>query len=263
MIPTETTTPPAMPGKAPQTAPETTPTQATRQATSGRYSLIFGVALTAVTLIALIVAFFSSDFRPRASNALPASWTQAYNADLTASDTGSWDETQGCSATALGLDASPSATSDAQCAFMPSVRQNVTANGFYFVTHVAPAAKVPAFARSIISVGDISALNTGGGGVVRFIVGQDGSYILCDGDCSLTSSDIYLSGGLASWHGDALVANTIAVKVTPDHSALTVYVNDQEVATVAPQLGSQPGIALGAPVGDEAIFTHAALYIGQ
>ena len=259
MSPTETTNPPTTPNAAPDTAP----TRPAAQTVSSRYTLIFGVALTAVTVIALILAFFSSNFRPRASNALPASWTRVYNADLTGSDTGSWDETQGCSMTGLGLDANPGDSSDAQCGFTPSVRQNVTANGFYFVTQVAPAAKVPAFARSVISVGDISAFASGDGAAVHFIVGQDGSYILCDGDCSQTTSDIYLSGGLASWHGDALVANTIAVKVSPDHSALTVYVNDQEVATVAPQFGSQPGIALGSLAGDEAIYTHATLYIGQ
>jgi hypothetical protein len=259
MIPTETTNPPA----TPDAAPDTTPSRPATQAASSRYSLIFGVALTAVTVIALILALVSSNFRPRASNALPASWTQAYNADLTGSDTGSWDETQGCSMTGLGLDANPGDNSDAQCAFTPSVRQGVTTNGFYFVTQVAPAANVPAFARSVISVGDISAFDSGNGTAIHFIVGQDGAYILCDGDCSQATSGIYLSGGLASWHGDALVANTIAVKVTPDHSALTVYVNDQEVATVAPQFGPQPGIALGSLAGDEAIYTHASLYIGQ
>ncbi|HZC08299.1 MAG TPA: hypothetical protein VE338_21880, partial [Ktedonobacterales bacterium] len=231
--------------------------------TSNRYSLIFGVALTVVTLIALIVAFFSSDFRPRASSALPSSWTQTYNADLTGSDTGAWDETQGCNMTGLGLDAAPVDTNDAQCAFLPSVRQNVTAQGFYFVTQLAPAAKVSAFARSIISIGDISDSGGASGGTIHFVIGQDGSYTLCEGDCLQTTSAIYLHGGLASWHGDALVANTVAVKVTPDHSALSIYVNDQEVATVAPQFGPQPAIAVGAPAGDEAIFTHASLYTGQ
>jgi len=252
----ETTTPPATPTQA----PEARETRSFGKVGANRYTLIFGVALAAVTIIALLLAFFSSDFRPRASQALPASWTQAYNADLTGSDTGAWDETQGCSLTRIGLDASPTDTSDAQCAFIPSIRQSVTAQGFYFVTQLAPAANVNAFARSVISVGDISGT---GGAAIHFIIGQDGSYTLCDGDCLLGSSAIYEHGGLAAWHGDALVANTVAIKVTPDHSALSVYVNDQEVATVTPQLGPQPAIALGAPAGDEAIFTHATLYTGQ
>ncbi|HET9110311.1 MAG TPA: hypothetical protein VFN78_05755 [Ktedonobacterales bacterium] len=252
----ETTTPPAMPTQT----PETRETRPFGKVGANRYTLIFGVALAAVTIIALLLAFFSSDFRPRASQALPASWTQAYNADLTGSDTGAWDESQGCSLTRIGLDASPTDTSDAQCAFMPSIHQSVTAHGFYFVTQLAPAAKVSAFARSVISVGDISGT---GGATVHFVVGQDGSYTLCDGDCLPSSSAIYERGGLAAWHGDALVANTVAIKVTPDHSALSVYVNDQEVATVASQFGPQPAIALGAPAGDEALFTHATLYTGQ
>ena len=231
--------------------------------TSHRYSVIFGATLTVVTLVALIVAFLSSDFRQRGSTALPSSWTQVYSADLTSTDNGKWDETQGCDINALGLDANATSTNDAQCAFTPSVQDNVTSAGFYFVTQLAPAAQVPSFARSVVSVGALGDLNAPSGAVVHFIVGQDGSYTLCDGMCAQGVSGIYLHGGLASWHGDALVANTIAVKVTPDHSALTVFVNDQEVATVTPQLGPQPVIAVGAPSGSEAIFTHAALYTGQ
>ncbi len=111
--------------------------------------------------------------------------------------------------------------------------------------------------------GDISGESASGGAVIHFIITQDGSYTLCDGDCAQTSSAIYLHGGLASWHGDALVANTIAIKVSPDHSTLTVFVNDQQVATVATQFGPRPAIALGALAGSEAIFTHATLYTGQ
>ncbi len=242
---------------------ETEPTTVGMRPTSRRYSMIFAIALTVVTLVALIVAFLSSDFRQRGSSALPSGWTQTYNADLTSTDDGQWDETQGCDINALGLDANATGNSDAQCAFRPSVQGNVTSAGFYFVTQLAPAAKVPSFARSIVSVGALGDINAPAGSVVHFIVGQDGSYTLCDGVCSQGVSSIYLHGGLASWHGDALVANTIAVKVTPDHSTLTVFVNDQEVATVTPQLGPQPVIAVGAPADSEAIFTHATLYTGQ
>lgn len=256
MMPAETTNPPSATG-----ASVTQPT--TPRAGASRYSLIFGVALTVVTLLALVVAFLSSNFRPRASTALPTSWTQFYSADLTGSDTGAWDETQGCSMTRLGLDANSSASDNAICAFTPSVKQTVTSNGFYFVATLAPAAQVSSFARAIISIGDISASNSSSSDIVSFVVGQDGSYVLCDSACSQLNSSIYQTGGLAAWHGDALVANTVAIKVSPDHSALTVYVNDQEVATVNPQFGQQPAIALGAPIGNEAIFTHAALYIGQ
>lgn len=259
MTSTETTNPPSAAHVA-----GAGPTQPIAPRPAGaRYRVIFGVALTAVTILALIVAFISSDFRPRASSALPASWTQVYNADLTGADTGAWDETQGCSMTAQGLDASPTASGDAICGFTPSLKQDVTANGFYFVTTVAPAAQVSAFARSVISIGDFNATSGNLTNSINFIVGQDGSYTLCDSGCSQFNSRIYQSGGLAAWHGDAEVANTVAVKVSPDHSALTIYVNDQEVASVDPQFASQPLIALGAPIGDAALFTHAALYIGQ
>ena len=260
MMPAETTNPPSTPA-TPAGASATQPI--IRRPGASRYSLIFGVALTVVTVLALLVAFLSSNFRPRASNALPASWTQAYSADLTGSDTGAWDETQNCSMTALGLDANPTESDGAICAFTPSIKQSVTANGFYFVTTLAPAAQVPSFARAVISIGDISASDPSGSDAINFVVGQDGSYVLCDSACSQFSSGLYQSGGLAAWHGDALVANTVAIKVSPDHNTLTIYVNDQEVTTVNPQFGPQPAIALGAPIGDEAIFTHAALYVGQ
>lgn len=230
---------------------------------SPRYNTIFSGALIAVTVLALIVAFFSSNFRQTGSQALPSTWSKVYSADLTATNADSWDQTQGCSISGSGLDASAPDTSDALCAFKPSVQTSITSAGFYFVTQLAPASNVSAFARSVISIGDISYSSGSGSATVRFIIGQDGAYVLCDGDCSQTNSSIYLHGGLASWHGDALVANTVAVKVSPDHSALTVFVNDQQVATVAPQLGPQPAIAVGAASSSEALYTRAALYTGQ
>lgn len=242
--------------------PHQTGEMTTRQV-SARYNRIFGVTLSAVTVIALLVAFFSADVGQSGSHALPASWTRIYNADLTATTHGAWDETQGCSLSGSGLDAVAGDSTDAQCAFKPSVDGAVTSAGFYFVTELAPAADVSAFARSVLSIGDITNSSGSGASTVRFIIAQDGAYTLCDGVCSSTGGNLYLHGGLASWHGDALLSNTLAVKVSPDHSTLTIYVNDQPVATVAPQLGPQPAIAVGAATGSEAIFTHAALYTGN
>jgi hypothetical protein len=242
--------------------------QSPAAARTTRYTMIFGAVMVVVTLFALIIAFFSSDFRPRGSTAVPASWTQAYNADLTGVNDGKWDETHGCSFTALGLDASASnssvnATSAAQCVFQPSVNGNVTAAGFYFEARLAPAARTPAFARSVISIGAAADPSASNSSVVHFIIAQDGVYTLCDGACTQTGSAIYLHGGLASWHGNALLGNTVAIKVSPDHTSLTVFVNDQQVATVSPQFGAQPAIAVGTTTDSEAIFTHATLYIGQ
>lgn len=263
MISSEMPNPPSAPSQPqPPVAPAPLSAQPAARLVSARYSLIFGVALTIVTLVALVVAFLSSDFRPRASQTLPSTWSRVYSANLTAADDGAWDETQGCSVTALGLDASATSAGDAQCVFRPSVQSAVTSAGFYFETTLAPAANVPAFVHSVVSIGDISANNAANGAVIHFIIGQDGTYTLCDSVCTPGGS-IYLHGGLASWHGDALIANTVAVLVAPDHSALTIFVNDQEVATVAPQFSAQPAIAVGAPAGSEAIFTQASLYASQ
>ncbi len=230
---------------------------------SRRFSLIFGIALTLVTLAALIFAFFASDFRQSGSSALPSTWTQVYNADLTAGGSTVWDQSQGCNLNSLGLDAQASASSDAICSFKPSVQSGVTGAGFYFVTTISPAANVPAYANSMLLVGDPTSSSATNGSTIAFIISQAGSYTLCDNSCSQTGSSIYLHGGLAAWHGNALLSNTIAVKLSPDHSALTFYVNDQQVATVAPQLGPQPAIALGAPAGSETVYTHASLYTGS
>jgi hypothetical protein len=230
---------------------------------ASRYTRIFAIALSVVTIAALAVAYFSSDFHQSGSSALPASWSQAYSADLTTTNDGAWDESQGCRLTALGLDAAAPSATDALCVFQPSVNGSVTSAGFFFTAKLAPAANVPSFARAILSIGPIDAASASASASVRFTVGQDGSYTLCDGVCGATGGGIYLHGGLASWHGDALVPNTIAVKVTPTHDTLTIFANGQEVATVNPQLGAQPAIVLGAPAGSEAIFSQATLYTGQ
>jgi len=240
---------------------QTQPTRAPVAQPSRRYRIIFGVALTVVTLAALIVAYASSDFQQSGSSAIPATWRQVYSHDLTSVNDGAWQQTEACRLDALGLDATGSNTSDTLCVFQPSVQSSVTSAGFYFETTLAPAAKIPAFVRSIVSVGDVAGPDAPSA-AIHFIVGQDGSYTLCENDCS-PSGGIYQRGGLAAWHGNALIANTIAMKVSPDHSTLTVYVNGQEVASVNPQLGAQPAIAVGALAGSEAIFTRATLYTGD
>lgn len=240
-------------------APRPVATPRQTRPVANRYTLIFGATLTAVTVVALLLAFFASDFRPSGSAAIPTSWSRTYNVDLTATNDGQWDQTQGCQLTALGLDANAADSSGAVCAFQPSMKGSATQSGFYFEAKVAPANKVPSFARAMLSVGDPSNPDA----TLRFIIGQDGNYTLCDGACSPSNSDIYLHSGLAAWHGDALVANTIAVRVSPAHDTATFYVNGQEVATVQPQLDQQPAIALGAPSGSEAIYTSATLYTGQ
>lgn len=230
---------------------------------ASRYTRIFAITLSVATVAALVIAYFSSDFRQSGASALPASWSKTYSVDLTETNDGAWDESQGCKVTALGLDANAPGSSDAVCAFQPSVNGSATSAGFFITAKLAPAANVQSFARATLSVGAINSPNTPNSSVVQFTIGQDGSYALCDSGCDQNTRTFYLHGSLASWHGDALVANTIAVKVTPAHDALTFFVNEQEVATIDIQIGPHPIIAVGAPAGSEAIFTNATLYTGN
>jgi hypothetical protein len=239
---------------------------ATEQTTdrAQRYATIFGGVMIGLTVIALIVAFLSSGISPRNSSAVPASWTRVYDADLTGAEGNAWDESNGCNGTALGLDANAADSSDdAVCVFDPSVTGGATAAGFYFETRVAPAANVPTLARALINVGALGDPTAPEGSLIHFSVDQNGAYTLCDSFCSQSSSAVYLHGGLASWHGNALLPNTIGIKVSADHTMLTVYVNGQQIAAVSVQFGPNPGISLGAASGDEEIYTHATLYTGH
>lgn len=249
-------------------APETTEkpldeSQFAQRAGMSRYSLIFGATLAVVTVVAVLVAFFASDFSPRGSDAVPASWTQVYNADLTSGNDGAWDETTGCTHTERGLDAVSQSSIAAHCVFIPSAQQSVTAKGFYFKTELAPAAKIPGYAVYVISVGDIGPNGSSSGNVVHFAVGQDGSYVLCSSPCSASSGSLYQQGGLADWHGDPLLTNTLAIKESPDHATLSIFVNDQQIKSISLQVVPQPVIAVGSASANEAIFTHATLYAGD
>lgn len=261
VTPTAPTMTPVNPSGAPATPGGVYPGPATRS----RYALIFGVTCAVLTVAALVLAFAASNFSPRAADAVPSSWSQTYNADLTSGDDGSWSQDHGCATDALGLDADATNASSATCVFEPSVKQNVTGGGFYFEARLAPAAKIPAYAQAGVFVGDPSATATSGE-VVRFYVDQQGAYIFCDGSCGLSGgSGMYRSGSVGAWHGNAYLANTIGMKVAADHQTVTVFVNGQQVAStyLAASLSAQPVIAVGAPGGDEAVFTHATLYSGQ
>lgn len=237
----------------------TPPAQAGRQR---RYTVIFGVVAAVVTVAALLLAAASSALQPPSANGLPASWQRVYSHDLTTGDDGAWDETQGCSITGAGLDAGGQASAGGQCAFQPSLKQNVTGAGFYFEAQLAPAAKTPNYVRSFITVGDLGHTPANGASL-HFVISQQGSYVLCDGSCTRGASAIYQSGSAVAWHGNAYVANTVAIKVSPDHALATVYLNNQELVSAPVQLGAEPGLSVGAFSGDEAIFTQASLYTGQ
>ncbi len=225
-----------------------------------RYQLIFGAVLVALTVLALALAAIAPDLGPTASRSAPAGWEPVYQRDLTTADSAAWDLTQGCVFTDQGLDASASSSSAAICTFTPAGSGGATAQGFYFELGLAPAARVSSFQRAMLLVGDSTKQS---GNVLTFEVDQQGHYVLCDSICSATGQGLYISGGTAAWHGDAFVANTISIEVSPDHTREIFYVNGQQVATASVDMGAQPALAGGAPSGSEAIFTRATLSTGQ
>ena len=260
--------PPTTPQPPAPAAPAAPPAGSAEQGrtTGRRYQIIFGSVCAALTVLALVLAIFAPDLRPNASQSIPAGWTQVYASDLTAptaDDLKAWDVTSGCAFYSLdpkGLDATASDSDAAICGFTPPGSSNATAQGFYFEVGLAPAWQVPFFQRALLLVGDPTSPS---GTVLMFEIDQQGAYTLCDAPCSVTGDGIYKSGGTAAWHGDAYVANTIAVKVSADHTEETFYVNGQQVVTASVTLNSQPALATGAPSGSGAIFTRATLATGQ
>lgn len=224
-----------------------------------RYQIIFGAVFAGLTVLALVIAALAPSLRPTASGTLPAGWTPVYQHDLTVADNAAWDLTKGCAFNEAGLDASATGSSATICDFMSAGAGGATTQGFYFEAEIAPAATVPAFERALLLVGVTSNQS---GDALAFEVDQQGRYVLCDTSCA-PGRGIYISGGTAAWHGDAFVANTFAVRVSPDHTHETFFVNGQQVATATANLGAQPALALGAPSGSDALFTRATLSTGQ
>ncbi|HEU0027935.1 MAG TPA: hypothetical protein VFQ25_12525 [Ktedonobacterales bacterium] len=254
------------PPMAPQPpTPSAPPIGAAEQerASGRRYQLIFGSIFAALTVLALLLAAIAPDLRPHTSQSLPAGWTPAYEGNLTAAtatDFEAWDLTNGCLFYSDGLHAEAPDSDSVTCAFTPPGSSSATGQGFYFEVGLAPAWQVPMFQRALLLVGDPTGQS---GTALTFEIGQDGSYTLCDNPCSATGRGFRESGGTAAWHGDAYVANTIAVKVSADHTHETIYVNGQQVATALVDLGAQPALAVGAPSGSGAIFTRVTLATGQ
>lgn len=255
------------PPTAPQpSAPSTPPMESgARTTTSGRrYQIIFGSVLAGLTILALALAVIAPDLRPNASQATPAGWSQVYASDLTkatASDLKAWDLTKGCAFYSNGLYADASESNgDTVCALTLPGSGDTTDQGFYFELGLAPAAQVPSFQQALLQVGPPPGQS---GVTLTFEMDQDGRYVVCQSPCSTASRELYLSGGTAAWHADALVANTIAINVSADHTRETFYVNGQQVETVSVDLTLRPTLAVGAPSGSGAIFTRATLTAGQ
>ena len=251
----------------PQDAPPNEAEVALAKARGRRYQIITGAVIASLTVLALALAAIAPSLTPAAGATIPATWQQVYQSNLAAAsakDYQAWDVSNGCSFYSTGLDAngttgSGGANNNATCIFSPDKVGADTTQGFYFEVGLAPAASVSSFQQSVLLVGDISGANAKG---LTFEVDQSGRYLLCGAGCSARTG-VYLSGGTAAYHGDAFVANSIAVRVWPNHNEETFYINGQQVADVSVDVGLQPVLAAGAPSGSETIFTSARLSTGQ
>jgi hypothetical protein len=259
---------PPGPSYAPQDAPPNEAEIAAAKVRARRYQIIAGAVIGGLTILALALAAIAPSLTPSGSTPVPAGWQAVYQSNLAAASTKdyqAWDVSKGCSFYSTGLDANGSngaggASGSAVCAFAPAKVGGDTSQGFYFEVGLAPAASVSSFQQSALAIGDVSSSSAQG---VFFEVDQSGRYLICDSACSPRSGGVYVTGGTAAYHGDAYVANTIAVRVWPNHNEETFYINGQQVADVSVDLGLQPALAAGAPSGSETIFTSARLSTGQ
>lgn len=232
-----------------------------------RYQITVGAILAGITVLALALAAIAPDLGLSAGSPVPAGWQQVYHADLTAATTKdyrAWDVNSGCAFYTTGLDANGAngagdSSGDAICAFAPGSFGADTTQGFYFELTIAPPASVSLYQSSILAVGNVSDSSANG---LWFEVSQDGRYVLCDVQCT-RGQGIYLTGGTAAWHGNGYVANTIAVRVLPNHTDEVFYINGQQIAEESLDLGVKPALAIGAPGGAETLFTAATLATGQ
>lgn len=214
---------------------------------SGRWFVpVFGVLLTVLTLGALALAFFApSTITPLSP---PSNWAQVYSGTPSESS-GAWDVTKGCEFTTSGLYTASGAT----CAFLPSQKQDLTSQGFYFSVTLAPAGDVAQEEQGAIGLGDS----------LWMCVDQFGTYILSTGACdtSTATSAQTDTGEVASLHTDALVANTLSVLYDAQKETVTYAVNGQPFATVqVVTQGQGTTISLGTGANGGAIFTSATLY---
>lgn len=253
------------PPTAPDTAAANQPSQAASAPSGRRYTLIFGMVIAVVTVLALGLAALAPELGAQASVIHPSGWNVLYQSDLTApsaTDAKAWDLTRGCSFASGGMNADATNNVPAVCDFTLAGQGGETVAGFSMEVTVAPAARTPAFERAMIVLGDTI---NGSSETVFFAVGQDGNYVICDGACDSSSAApaVYLASGTVAWHSDGWVSNTMAVRVAPNHSDITFFVNGQRIAEISRNIGANPGVAVGATSGDGAIFTAATFSTGE
>jgi hypothetical protein len=242
------TTPAATPPNIPDSA------QPAQSAHPSRFGLFFGIAASALTLAAIVLAVFAPQLTGAPKLQVPAGWQQVYSANP-GDSTGLWNDAttyRGCSFPSRGLQIA----SDGVCEFQPA--NGATLGGGVLINaQLAPAAEVPVSEDAGILL-DNSLL---------FIITQQGEYEICRDSCELPPGDdvhapdpIVASGSTIAWHADAFVPNEIAALYNADQDAVAFYVNGQFVDQVSADISSSPAIALTTSSSGGALFTHVTIY---
>lgn len=213
---------------------------------AGRFGAIFAAVVVAVTIVAIALAAVAPTLGVYPGNTPPAGFAQVYTASL--SDDGKWVNTGPCAFTSQGLDVTGS-TDGVACVFQPSTSGDLTSQGFWLQTTVAPSAFIRGNEEPLILIGDSQAI----------LFSQQGSYaVYCQ------NSAVPCAAGLTTaWHTNAFVSNTITVSYDAGASTLTVFANAQQVVQVSFVVGGQATLALGAGSNGEALFTRVSIYAAQ
>jgi hypothetical protein len=233
----------------------TPPAQPSALPASRLFAPVLAIIFVVVTAGAVALATYAPQTLPANADAAPSGWTQVYNTSL-ASDDGQWSKPDGCQFANGGLDIQNGAV----CEFQPSKALDLTSQGFLIKATVAPDADIGGnedlTPRILLDDGsttvDAGLVNPGGAANL-------GDYEICIAPTGSSTCATQVQGGTIYWHGDDFVANTLAVKYDSSANQVTLYINDQQVATANVTLG-QSTIALGSPSNREALFTHATLY---
>jgi hypothetical protein len=209
------------------------------------FAVVFSILAIVVTAGAIALATYAGQQYSTPQDAVPAGWSQVYDANLASADS-NWDTSQGCQFNNGGL----YAASDEICGFVPSATQDLTSLGFLFKVTVGPAAAIPDALQPTIIFGNS----------VYISVTQMGEYSICEPSGCPVDAQVRVEGTTIDWHGDPFVSNSMAVKYDAQAGQMTLYVNDIQVASATLSLNAGSSIALAAPDGAEALFTHATLY---
>lgn len=216
-----------------------------------RVSMWFGIGMTIVTVLALLLGAVAPSLVQRATALVPRDWTKVFDGPITASSP--WALNSDCQLSSEGLDVS-SSTHQALCAYQAASGQDLVSHGVLLVAQLAPAGQVTGNQRPVIQFGTESSSAFAS-------VNQTGQYELCAGDSQYACQ----AGTTVAWHGDGYIANTIAVRYEPtvQGGRMTLYANDQKVASQVVTLAPGSAIVLSAAPSSEAVYTHVTLYSAQ